>query len=415
MRQHMPLAVGRGIQRDTGLVSVQPSQPVDARNIYARNAKMALRPGMSGTGYPDLEWGTDVLAVQPIKATLDILFCVYDRLSKQIRIYRLDTDNGVIQTLAAFGLWGTLAGTAYPVVTAAEANGLVFFAHDEADINVRLPTIYYTPDFATPANVGTITTLTADLDDTGPLIAVAFRGVCTHLEYMCGWGYGNGADPDRPDIFRMSDPADPLTWRSENFAVVGVKRDPIIGAVECVGQAMATGTGVVVPSVLAICKSDESYRLNGTSPEDFGIEVLDARFGVVSARCLINLGGSAYGWSSDGPRQWTPAGTQSISQPLELGSPFPVDFPALGPERLCFAAYDQEARILYFVWPDPEEGTFPIPAFLLSLWNPDDPRWTYATLEQLTTCAGRQILRDTGGPAIPPTGYVSDILADDVG
>lgn len=413
MRQRMPLAIGRGMDRSTGSVAVQPNTASDTRNVYSRDAKMVVRRGMALTGYPNLPWGTDTLAIVAVKATLDVLFVIYDRDTKELRIYRLEPTSGVIQTLAAFGLWGIYAGTAFPVVSYAESNGLVFFAHDEADYDVRLPTIYYTPNFADETQPGTLTVLEADLDDDTTPAPVYFRGVYAHLEYIFGWGYGSESEADRPDIIRHSVAGEPLRWLSENNSPCGAQRDPILGCVAVAGMALMEGTAANVPAILAIMKADESYRLIGDNPTNFGIELLDGLYGTVSSRASVNVGGVAYTWSSDGPRLVTPVGIKSYAQPLDLGSPLPADFPTLGPERLVFTAFDQEARSLTWFWTDPERGTVPTPGFTVSLWNPDDPRWTFSLYEQLLTCAGRQIYRDIGGPAVPPTGYPSTIVADD--
>ena len=405
-RQEMPIVIGKGLDRATGLVGVNFATPVDVRNVYARDGKMALRPGMIGTGFPPLAWGTDILAIWGVKATLDVLFVVYDRPTLAIRIYRLDPVNNVLQTLSspADGLWGLAGSSAeFPVVSVAEADGKVFFAHDEANIAARLPTVYYTPNFVTPATVGTLTTLTADLNGDGASATVYFRGVIAYLEYMSGWGYGSETvgDLDRGDIFRISKPAQPTVWAPGDYFLAGVRRDPIIAAVPC---RMTSSIGTVT-SVLALLKNDQSFRVVGSSPDDFGIEDLDVLYGAISSRAVVSIGGTAYAWASDGPRMVTPAGTAPIGQPLELVSPLPGDFPPLGPGRLAFVAYDQSRYRLAFCFPDIDTGSLPVPAFSLSLWRSEDPRWTFDLISQPVTCAGRQLLRDVGSSATAPTGY----------
>lgn len=405
--QSLPMAIGRGIERATGLVATSPTAPVDVRNVYARDAKMALRPGLAGTGYPSLAWGTDILAIYGVKATLDVLFVVYDRPSQALRIYRLDPINSVLQTLTSpvNGLWGIAPGgaTSFPVVSVAEADGNVFFAHDEASFTSRLPTVYYTPDFVTPANPGTLTTLSLDLNGDGVSAPAYFRGVFAYLEYMTAWGYGSETpgDGDRGDIFRQSKPAQSTVWAPGDFALAGVRRDPIIAALPC---RLTSSIGSVT-AVLALLKSEQSFRFVGTSPDDFGIQDLDTLYGVISSRAVISIGGVGYMWSSDGPRRVTPAGTTPIGHALELISPLPSDFPPLGPGRLAFAAYDSERYLLQFCFPDIVAGALPVPAFTLSLWQPDDPRWTFDLIQQPVTCTGRQFFRDVGGVAVPPTGY----------
>lgn len=403
MLSRMPLVMGRGLDRATGLAAVQPQYPVDVRNVYTRDAKVALRPGLAGTGFPPLVWGTDVLAVVGVKATLDLLLCVYDRDTREIRIYRLDTSSGIMQSISSpsDGLWGTLNLDAdFPVVTSAEADGLVFFAHDEDTLAYRLPTIYYTPNFATPTTVGTLTELTADLDGSGVAETVYFRGVIAYLEYMWGWGYGSEEDPDRGDILRFAKPTQPTVWVPANYFAVGVKKDPILNCIP-------------TENVLAVQKEDSTYKIFGTDPDTFGIDVLDALFGTVSARASFNVGGIAYTWSGSGARKVLAAGTISIAQPLELISPQPSDLPTRGPGRLCFSIYDQDRYLGQWVFPDLETAAVPVLAYALSLWTPDDPRWTYFAFEQPIACAGYLIVRDTGDPPPPPDGYVSDFVAED--
>jgi hypothetical protein len=411
----MPLTIGRGMDRATGLAGVQPSTPVDVRNVYARDAKMVLRPGMSGTGFPVISWGSDILGVVTIKATLEVLFAVYDRTTTAIRILRLNPLAGVINypTSPANGLWGFAAAgpVSFPVVKMAEADGLLFFAHAEETIASRLPTIYYTPNFANTATPGTLTTLTADLDGSGAAQTVYFSGVYAYLEYMFGWGYGSASDADRGDIVRFSKPAAPATWTPENYFIAGVKKDPVLDL--CATQG-SLATQYTVQTILAVFKNSSIYRIVGDSPDNFGIELLDVLNGTISARVTINIGGQCYTWSGDGPREVRPGGTEYIGQPLELISPLPNTFPSLGAQRLAFVSYDQDRRCLEWNFPDIVNGSVPVPGFVLSLWESKDPRWTFSLREQPVTCAGVYETRDTGGTAPAPTGYPSAISAIDL-
>lgn len=406
MRAEMPLVLGRGLDRETGIAGVQPQYPDDARNVYAKSGKMALAPGMQATGFPALPWGTHVLDIATVKATLEVLYVVFDSDSLEIRVFRLNQETGVLSPLTtpADGLWGTLNIDAdFPVVQHAEADGLMFFAHAEDDIAFRLNTVYYEPDPSSVVLVGTLNDLLADLDGDDVEALVYFSGVYAYLEYMWGWGYGSEevGNEDRGDVIRFAKPGQPLVWLPGNYLLAGVRKDPIIDVIS-------------TDDILAVMKGDEMYRLTGTSPADFGIFLMDAEYGTIAARVSWNTGGRAYTWSNDGGRRVTRDGTIPFAQPLDLTSPLPETFPALGPPRLAFAAYDQTRYLLYFVFPDIEAGSVPVPAFLLSLENPDDPRWTYREIQQPVTCAGVLITRDTGGSPPAPDGYVSDITAEDI-
>lgn len=415
----VPIVAGRGLDRATGTAAQNPASQADARNVYARDAKVALRPGMTGTGFPSLAWGTDIIGEFPIKATLDQIIVVYDRPSSQIRVFRLDTINGILQTLTspAFGLWGTLNAEAeFPVVVAAESNGLLFLAHCEPVLTNRLPCIYYTPNAAIPSNVGTLTTYTAALSSTGLVGPIYPSYVFSYLEYLCFAGYGSDLDPDRGDIVRMAQPQAPLDLRPPNYFYCGVQKDPIVALGTTNGPNPVGVSGAVTAgqqTVLVIAKSDECYVLNGTSFDNFTPALLDPRYGVVSARAFQNIGGVLYGWASDGARRFTATQTIPIAQPLELISPLPSDFPTLGPSRLCFSVYDLTRYRLSWVFPDSINASVPVAAFTLSLWNPGDPRWSFDELQQPVCCAGLLVGRDSGTPLPPPVGFVSSVAADD--
>lgn len=414
MRQRIPLAIGRGLDRATGLVASSPGAPVDARNVYARDGKMAVTPGMSLTGFPDLDWGTDIVCTFGMQSNLDLMLVVYDSVSRDLRLYRIDTINSTTALVlgpAAVEKWGTLAGgVEFPVITAAEAEGKAGFAHAELSIDSRLVTIVYTPD---PDGVspGAWAPLMADLDGEGSA-EVFFYAIIAHLLYICGVGFGSATDPARGDVLRLSNPDAPWTFLSENYALVGVQGDPVVGMVPVTGSLSAFGG---IQSVLALGKANRSYRLIGSSFDDFQVEELDPKHGVVSAVCAGNVGGPAYWWSDDGPRVVTPAGTEPISQPLELISPLPADFPSRGPARLCFFHFDKTRYLVEWYWPNPTEASVPVPGFALSIWDPKNPRWSFRERMQPVVCGGYLITRDAGTPPAPPAGYVSGILATDVG
>lgn len=405
MRQTIPLAIGRGIDRATGLGAVQPQFPSDARNVYARDAKMAVRAGMSGTGFEALNWGTDMLAWIGVKATFEVLIVLYDRDTREIRVYQLSPVTGNVQeiTSPANGLWGTLNANAdFPVVSFAESDGLVFLAHDENDYTLRLPTIFYTPNFADPTTPGTLTTLTADLNGDGVSENVYFRGVVTHLVYMCGWGYGTetSGEEDAGNTLRFCKPGDPTTWLGANFVLVGVRKESIIAA-------------CVVDGLLALAKENQTWIIDGQVGADFVARLIDPNYGAISSRCFFTAGTRALMWAVDGARQVTPAVTIPLAQALELLSPLPASLPTAGPSRLCFGFWDPIRYVAEWDFPDIEAASTPVLGFALSLWTPDDPRWTFFERMQPVTCAGVAYVDATGATPDPPAGYVSGVEATD--
>lgn len=400
----MPLAVGRGLDRATGLAAVQPQYPDDARNVYMRDSKAAVRAGLQATGFPDIPWGTDLLAIETLKATLEVMYVIFDRDTREIRVYRLDQTTGVLAPLTtpADGLWGIVNSNAdFPVVQLAEVNGQMFFAHAELTFDYRLASVYYTPNAVSPTLPGVLATMMGDLNGDGVEAPMYFSGVYPYLVYLAAWGFGTetAGEEDAGNTLRISQPGQPTVFKAGTFFLAGVRKDPIIDV-------------IVADDILAILKSDETYRLIGTSPADFGIFIMDGEYGTVAARVTWNTGNRAYTWASDGARRITRDGTSPIAQPLELISPMPETFPARGPNRLAFVSYDQVRYLLTWCFPDIEGGSVPVPAFLLSLWAPDDPRWTLGEIQQPVSCAGTLVTRDTS-TVTPPVGYVSDVVAVD--
>lgn len=401
--QTMPITLGAGLDRATGAAAVQPAYAVDAENLYARDAKLALRPGLAGTGFPALPWGTDVCCVAPARVTGDVLFVLYDRTSRQLRIYRMSPQLGLIQPVGTDGIWGTLSPEAeWPVVLAAENDGRIFFAHDEPTLAYRLATVYVTPDIDNPLLPGSLDTLMADLDGDGVENEVYFRGVLAYLEYMCGWGWGSEqeGEEDRGDVLRLSQPAEPTRFLPESFALCGARKEPILAAIP-------------VQGVLVIGKPTETYRLVGTSPADFRVELLDARYGPISSRSAIAVGDIGFWCSQDGPRVITRESTSPIAQALELISPLPTTLPPRGPDRTCFVVYDRERYTLEWLWPNLDDVTLRTPGFLLSRWEPSSPRWTFTVREQCISCAGEVIFAEA---LVTPTldGYASNVVLTDV-
>ncbi len=79
-----------------------------------------------------------------------------------------------------------------------------------------------------------------------------------------------------------------------------------------------------------------------------------------------------------------------------------------------FFSFDQSRKTLEWNFPDIENAIVPVAGYLLSLWDPNDPRWTLTERQVLVTCAGLLVQRDTGATPEPPEGYVSDIAFEDV-
>jgi hypothetical protein len=253
-RARAPLTFGPGLDRATGTGVRDPRSLYNAQNVIAREAGLALRAGLAGSGLLALDWGTDILATFSVERTLDVLQVVYDRTSRDIRIYRV---NPVVPvTRQNVGTWGTVNALAeFPVITHAEAGGVVFFAHASESLAYRLPTRYWQPG-ATDTDPGTLTTLSADFDGSGSPGDVYFYGVCAWREYIAGWGWGTEADnttKDRPEIVRLSKPDDPTKFPAENYFLCGSRSTRVVGCTP-------------MPNGLLVGTRTQRYTIFGTDP-----------------------------------------------------------------------------------------------------------------------------------------------------
>lgn len=400
-RPRLPLTFGRGLDRATGSSEVVPSTFADIRNFYARDAKQALRPGLSTSLFPIFTTETDVIGIFLLAATKDVIFVTFDRSSRDVKVWRGNPIS--VPTLQSVGTWGNLAaGAQLPKVVAAELNGQLALAHDEETISARLVTKVYTPD-AVDANVGTMANLQADLDGSGAAADVFFRGVYTYNDSVWGWGWGNeldAASKNRPEIIHWSKPGT-LTFLAEGYAICGAKADAIIGVV-AVGQ------------ILAIRKQATGYRIEGTDPSTYAVWQADALFGADAARLCIAVGKDAFCWSSNGPRQLLADGSSvDIGIDLELDGPYPPTRVAGGVTRNGFVVWENDLKLLRWVFPDIVGPTVPTLEYMLSLRDPQNPRWTYSELKQAVYTAGAMLTEKA--VATPPTAYASGVDAIDAG
>lgn len=403
-RPRVPLTFGAGLDRATGSAAKDPRTFYDARNVIAREAGMELRTGLSGTGLPALDWGTDVIAMESVQKTLDVLQVVYDRVSRDVRIYRLNPVSTPTRQLV--GTWGTLnASAAFPIVTMAEAGGVVFFAHAEEVLAYRLPTKYWTPG-ALDTDAGTLTTANADFDGSGSPGDIYFYGVCAYREYIVGWGWGTETDnttKDRPEIVRLSKPDNPTVFPAENYFLCGTRSTRVVGCTP-------------MPGGLLVGSRTQRYTIFGTDPETFGVELTDPSHGIVSPRAWKTINGVAYTWSQTGPRETADpmAPSRDLALPLDLMQAVPSGWPTRGPAREAFAGYDPEQRVLYWAWPDLTATSAPqTMTYACSLRSPNEPRFTVAVFERRLACAGTY-LSGKVAPA-PGTGYASAVGLTDGG
>lgn len=401
-RDRARVPFGPGLDRATGAAAVQPSSMKDARNVYARDDKLALRAGMQTTAYPAIPWGTDVVGIFPLRSKLEVIMVILDRAARTLRVYRVNPVGPTIQQAANPVGWGTLDPNApLPRFMAAENYGRLIIAHDEPTYLYRLPTIVYTPDISDPV-VGTLAVVQAT-DSGGTLRDVKFRGVESYLDYIVGWGFGEGSsatNANRPEIVRFSEAAAPTTFPIEAYFIAGVRDDPVTRCIPAGG-------------VLLAAKSAETYIINGTDPATFGISLGDPLRGIVAGRLAYALGGAAYAWTESGPAVSTGGAWADLAIPLELDGPPPTSLTAAGATAYGWVGWDEERRVLEFGFPDVTTPSSPTLVFALSLREPQNPRWTYYERQQSIYTVGTFYDGKAGPPAI--IGYVTAITAADAG
>lgn len=403
MRTRVPLTFGAGVDRDTGRSSASPSSFIDLRNVYLENGRLRLRRGFGPTGFPALPVGTDVCAIAFLEATLDILFVLYARSTRALTVYRLNPL--ATPTMQSVGSWGTVdaAATLPPVISVAESYGKVFLAHAEPVFSRRLVTKVYTPN-ATDATVGSMATLQADLNGDSTPADVSFRGVYAYNDSMWGYGYGeetSASSKDRPDIVRVSKPADPTVFVPERYFIAGKPSTPVTGlaALPLVG--------------LVVGKTKSTYLVSGTDAETYGISLIDEQFGNVSDHGMVTERDAVWMWGLQGPRATMGGATVDMSQTLGLNDPAPPTLTPAGDIEHMFAFYDLVADTVEFVWPQRTTGESPTLSYVASIRDPANIRWSYAERAGCVACAAWVLLGKESPPAL--TAYADFTAQSDGG
>lgn len=374
------------MDRATGGPSENPTSFADMRNIVYFPGAVRLRPGL-GASVATL--GDPVVcSVGVFQAYGLLVWVIFDPVTLDVNVVQTNLQG---QSETAVGTFGVLDPSAQnpPRFTFAESYGILVIAHDEPNVAYRFDTYRFDP-----ADTGNEwDTIEADLDGTGAA-AVQFRGVVTHLGAVWGWGYGSASDPDRPEVLRRSDPADPTVYVAEQYIQFGARLDPIIGCAP-------------VQSSLAVFKGSSWYRLDGNTAATYSPQLVDPVIGLVSAQSVQNIQGTLYWWSPYGPRSTTGGATIDISGPLDLTGPLPADLPPLGPPIYGFTYYSPDNQKLGFAFPDPDgaEGTV---AYCLSLQGP--LRWSLDQIGRTVLCA---VLASTGQTSIAiDPGYADNVTVD---
>lgn len=465
-RPRLPLVFGSGLDRATGVLGTDPRSMRDLRNVYLYRGKAQARKGHSVVNSFLDDGGLavqDVVLIHPMQAEQIGVVVGYQDTDRELHVYRVSGDGIGTNRI---GSWFTLAASAHepPRAFAAESYRKMFLAHDETRFNRRAQTFYYDP-FDVPqlraltANLGrgsggpegagvlsvngahavdattisvakaagvnwnakegdiitfqgdpqqyaiaadvtvvqdanTNVTITPGLEFAlvgGEAITVRanvrFRGVTRYLNYAVGWGYGTGADPDRAEIVRVSLPGNPLEWKAPHYFIAGLGDDPVL-------NCLPTNDRLIV------FKGAEQYEIVGYSRQTFGIKPGDRLYGLAGSRLGVSINGMVYFWSLEGPRRTQGGQSVDLAWPLDIDAPAPSDLAAEGVLEDGVAVYLPGRRVIKFIFGARE--------YNLSIWNPEDPKWSYGELGVPAFSGG---LLYSGGEAqsSAPVGFASAV------
>ena len=311
-RSRIKVPFGGGIDRASGLVAVQPGDFLDLRNLQLYEGKSQARQGVEvrSTITVDNNGSTpvdDVSFLSAFRAVRLGLVVGYWNVTRQVQVFvtaATGLNPQLVDTTGANSTWGTLALDAgRPRVFGVEAQKFFFLAHDQPLFSRRLLTRYYNP----AAGAGSrLVTLTANLDNSGSS-PISFRGVMTHLAYLVGWGYGSATDADRPEIVRMSKPGEPLVFVPEHYFIIGTRGEPVLNC-------------KTVGNNLLVFKETEIHAITGYDRATFGIQPVDANYGLAGSHLAVVVEGICYFWSLHGPRATDGGPSKDLGYPLDVSA-----------------------------------------------------------------------------------------------
>jgi hypothetical protein len=415
---------GPGLDKESGAMVVRPGSMLDLRNVYHHEGSLVVREGMEKkiqfTDYQTGEDATHILAGIAIRSERIGIVVTFYEPTRHVTVHRVD-GTAAYGTPLGNWYWGGIdlsygippiyewPGTEIPKVILEEIYGQVYFAHDERYIASRAITLVYDPFFVY-SDSGGLAPLQVYFDADHRYSAekvhelpvlditvekkqaeyVKFRGVSRHMDYLFGWGYGTRLE-NRPEMVRVSYPGEPRRWHPEHYFVAGDRRDPVIRC-EPARQTM-------------LCfKETETYQIFGYSRATFGIRPYDNLYGCLAGRLARSVSGEVFFWSAEGPRVAGDAGKSvKVHLPLDLGGFEPATLVARTDFDEGWCDYIDEVELLYF--------GFGRRLYVLSLRNPQDPRWTYWELARKAYC-GFRLYGEPGGA--PPAGFPDNLSITDI-
>ena len=383
----IPIVFGGGLDRETGLMAMEPGGMDDLRNVHLLRGKYQVRRGFERVlefTDPDDNEQTDILGGIAVLGQRAAVYVTYDSVNGIVNVWQGDAEASWVQWVGEWEFKNELdidflaAGSAAPVISLAEYNGTVMLAHTSSVVASRAQTCVVTKNAVSLQWELELLHVTWGTEQN-----VRFRGVAKYLEYMIGWGWGEDTE-DRPELVRVSLPAQPTEFDSLDYWIPGDQGDPVIACYPA-GESL-------------ICfKESQTWELFGDSFLNFGQRPLDTLYGMTQPNLAVSVEGAVFAWTTEGPRIYSGRGTSTaLELPLELTLPEPYDLVDKGDENYAFAVYMPVYRSIWFV--------FGQRVYSLYIREDNQWRWGYQELGFTATC-GFRLPMAGWGMVEPPTGY----------
>ena len=392
-RQRIPLPFGGGMDRQTGVMIIEPSSFEYLWNVHLYAGKAELRRGIdpvSSTFQTDGGTAmTHILAGVALQSRNIGIIVGYESAGRTLHVFSVNGDlSGTPRYIQQWGDALSVDAKDPPAIIAVEGNECVFLAHAEPQLFLRQSTVYY--DLASVS----LKNMTADwAADAGSDTNIRFSGVMTYLDYLIGWGFGTNSE-DHPEYVRVSVPQDQKTFEPEHFWMVGQRGVPV----QCCAESLG--------GVVAMQKT-RSSRLVGTSWLDFGLVTADLLFGCAGPRLAINYEGELYVWTLEGLRKTVGGPFGDMAAPLDLRGEEPTDVKARRGDIVDGFCYYLPRRA-ELIW------QFGEIAYVLHLHDPNYPRLSYRDFGKSTYYCAFTLYGGSSSltPDIAPTSYPEFLSAD---
>lgn len=337
--RRVEIPFGAGLDREVGAPRSPAGAMEDLRDCYIRKGKLTIRRGSAASLNFFDENGvaiTHILGGQTLRGQRLTLVIGFQGDSGaaafgRVYLYVMDSKGTTARRVGTWFDQRDPGNRPPPTIVTAESFGKAFFAHDQFRVKDRANTLVFDP-----FSGAEIETLTSDVSGDGEDDEIKFRGVVSHLDYLFGWGFATDEE-ERSEIVRVSKPGAPKQFDPAWFFVPGSRRDPTTACVPAGGNLLAL-------------KEAETHVIQGTGLENFGLVRIDEHFGCLDPRLAVSVKGTAFFWSSEGPRVSEGGVSQSVANRLALKEDDPPGLVAEGELDSAFAQYIPEEEIVLFVF-----------------------------------------------------------------